>query len=396
MSQFKFRPLFSLVIFQLLVGCLPNQDRTPFPIDNPIPEVEDQTSESPTLTSEPPGTAAPFPTVTPADPTGTQAPIEPTATKIPEPTEPPYTTILFTGQIVPGRCVQAEVDRIGSAEYIFADIAEILTAPDLTVGTLNAALSDFPPSTGCVDTFVLVGGSIHADAMAAAGFDVMSAATNHIKNCGFTSCGDRAFFDTLENLERVGIQSVGAGANLQEASKPLILTVNGVNFAFLSLGQIEPLAFAGPDTPGIGVLSVEALQAGIAAAKEIADVVIFLPHWGPEYSHAPNPSQLALAAAAVDAGADLIVGNHTHYIQAYGNMGGVPVFFGLGNFVFDQTQERARQQSILVRVLFQGKDLLSYEILPVTVDRNGKVQAADELEAMEILNNLTQYNDRIP
>jgi hypothetical protein len=137
------------------------------------------TTFTPTLTSTPERTA-----------TSTQAPTE---TDEPEPTPLPETNLLFTGVIVPARCVQAAIDARGDSNYLFARVRDLISQADLAIGTLNATISDYPPRTGCVFTYVLVGGSSNADAMAAAGFDVMSVATNHIKNCGLSNCGDRAF-----------------------------------------------------------------------------------------------------------------------------------------------------------------------------------------------------------
>ena len=332
---------------------------------------------------------------------------ERTATPLPAAAETPEQTVdssgeqkpsillAFTGQIVPGRCVQAEVDAHGSADYIYEDVSDILTQVDWAIGTLNAALSDYAPQTGCVETFVLVGSSNNADAMADAGIDMMSVATNHIKNCSLTNCGDIAFFDTLDNLNRVGIVPVGAGINLEEASRPVYVEIRGITFGFVSLGEIEPLAFAGEDSPGIGILTEDTLVAEITEAKENADVVIFMPHWGPEYTHKPNPIQLRFAKIAVSAGADLVIGNHTHYIQGYEMLNGVPVFYGLGNFVFDQTQERQRQQSVVLRVHFEGDEFVTFELIPTINEKNGTIHIANQNEAVEIFKYLRETNEGI-
>jgi poly-gamma-glutamate synthesis protein (capsule biosynthesis protein) len=247
-----------------------------------------------------------------------------------------------------------------------------------------------------VRTYVLVGGAENADALADAGFDAMSVATNHIKNCGLTNCGDRAFFDTLENLKRVGIATVGAGANLSEAEQPLVLTVNGVRFGFVSLGQIEPMAFASEDQPGIAILTEESLRAAIMAARQAADVVIALPHWGPEDVPTPNWSQRALAQAAVAAGADLVVGNHTHVVQAVQEIQGAPVFYGLGNFVFDQTWALDHMQGVILRVRFSGRELLDYELIPTHVDGDGAVHLAGPEEAAQILERIESVSRGLP
>jgi len=101
--------------------------------------------------------------------------------------------------------VQAAIDASGNPDLPYEEVSALITQADLAVGTLNATISDYPPHTGCVPTYVLVGSAANADALARAGFDVMSVATNHIKNCGLTNCGDRAFLDTLDNLRRVEI-----------------------------------------------------------------------------------------------------------------------------------------------------------------------------------------------
>jgi len=320
----------------------------------------------------------------------------PTSTLEPFPTPVPHITLLFTGVIVPARCVQAEIDARNNASYVYDNVRQLIQGADLAVGTLNATLSDYPPHTGCRYTYVLISDARSAVAAGEAGFDVMSVATNHIKNCGLTNCGDRAFFDTLDNLRRVGILPVGAGKDLAEAMQPVVVEVNGVRFGFVSLGQIEPIAFASQDSPGIAVLNEENLRSAIAAARRVSDVVIAMPHWGPEEASMPNWSQRQLARLAVEAGADLVVGNHTHVVQALEEIEGVMVFYGLGNFVFDQDWARDHQQGVILKALFEGKRFMSYELIPTHVDGDGRVHLADAEEAAEVLARITEVSRSLP
>ena len=78
----------------------------------------------------------------------------------------------------------------------------------------------------------------------------------------------------------------------------------------------------------------------------------------------------------VDAGADLVIGNHSHVIQGMREIEDIPVFYSLGSFVFDQDWSVKTQQGIVVRVTFQGTELLGYEVIPVHIDGNGHVQVA--------------------
>lgn len=342
-------------------------------------------------------TLAPTPTHTPIHPTVTITQTSfPSSTPTFTNTPIPRTTLLFTGVIVPARCVQAAIDaNNGNADYIFDEVRQVIQNADVAVGTFNATMSDYAPRTGCKFTYVLVGGSSNADALERAGFDVMSVATNHIKNCGIGDCGNRAFFDTLENLHRVGIRPVGAGANLEEAMQPVVINIHGVRYGIVSLGMVETMAFADEDIPGIAVLNDENLRSAIAATRQISDVVIVMPHWGPEDSPDPNSYQLDFAQVAVDAGADLVVGNHTHVVQAIQEINNIKVFYGLGNFVFDQSWDLAHQQGIMLLVTYEGTRLVEYELIPTHVDKDGTVHIADESEATEILARIQEASNKL-
>lgn len=340
--------------------------------------------------------------------TETPSPISPTfpapaATPRPSPTPsptmppaPPRTTILFTGNIVPARCVQAKIDATGNADYPYEEIRDVIRGVDLAIGTLNATISDVTVPTGCVNTFLLVGRSANAAALANAGFDAMSVATNHIKNCGQPGCGDQAFLDTLDNLVKASIRPIGAGDNLELALAPQVFEIKGIRFVFISLGELESSTFATADRPGIAVLDEVNLQTALRAAQEMGDVVIALPHWGPEYSLTPNYRQLRFAQQAVDGGADLVVGNHTHTVQTIDLIDGIPVFYGLGNFMFDQAWSRETSQGLALIVTFEGTEFVDYELVPVHTDRDGRVHLADPVEADEILTRVLEASQNIP
>jgi poly-gamma-glutamate synthesis protein (capsule biosynthesis protein) len=325
------------------------------------------------------------------------ATILPTETATLQP--PPQITLLFTGVIVPARCVQSAIDARGDGNYIYDEVRETISSADLAVGTLNTTLSDLSTHTGCIETYVLVSDSRSASAATLAGFDMMSVATNHIKNCAGASCADnynRAFIDTLDNLRANNILPVGAGMNQAEALQPVVAEVQGIRFGFVSLGMVEPMAFAGEDTPGIAELTGENLFSSIVAARQAADVVIVMPHWGPEDTSDPNSYQLRFAQVAVTAGADVVVGNHTHVVQAIQQINGIDVFYGLGNFVFDQTWDLAHQQGVMLLLHFSGTDYTGYELIPTHVDGDGTVHIAGPDEAAEVLQCIEAASEKLP
>jgi poly-gamma-glutamate capsule biosynthesis protein CapA/YwtB (metallophosphatase superfamily) len=342
-----------------------------------------------------PSTATPTVTISPTA-SVTASPLPPSLT--PTATTPPITTLLFTGIIVPSRCVQAALDANGNPDYPYEEVKDIITSADLAVGTFNSVMSDQVEHTGCVWTYQLVGSPDNADAMRRAGFDLMSVATNHIKDCGLMKgwC-DTTFFDTLDNLKRVGILYAGAGKNLAEALQPVVVTINGVKFGFVSLGdsKMDDSVFASEEHPGIAYLDEANARIALAAARAATDVVIALPHWGSEDNLLPNWNQKMQAQMLAANGADLVVGNHTHVPQAYQTIAGVQVFYGLGNFVFDQWLADHRQGIILL-VRFQGTRYLGYEMIPTHVDQDGRVHIAGAEEAAEILQRVDGASATLP
>lgn len=368
-------PFFNIILLAiLLTACqsaiTPSQD-IPTATE---PVITPSSTLSPTTT--PPQSPSPSPS--------------PEPTRSPTPTSIPVTTLLFTGNIVPARCVQARIDAASDTDYIYAEVKEIISQADIAVGVFNGTMSEFPTHTGCVPTYILVSSPNNADAMQRAGFDIMNVATNHIKDCGRADCGDRAFFDTLENLDRVGILTVGAGNNEQEALQPVVLTVNGVRFGFVALSQLaQGGVFAAEDKAGVAELTSANIIAAVEAAKQAADVVIFMPHWGPEDASSPTWIQRDLAHEIVEAGADVVVGNHTHVVQGLQEIDRIPVFYGLGNFVFDQWQ-RDHQQAVILKLMFQGREYVGYEFIPTRVEKNGTVHVADAEEAAVILERIDQ------
>jgi poly-gamma-glutamate synthesis protein (capsule biosynthesis protein) len=119
-----------------------------------------------------------------------------------------------------------------------------------------------------------------------------------------------------------------------------------------------------------------------------------MPHWGPEDQSTPTWVQRRLAQKIVAAGADLVVGNHTHVVQGYQMLHGVMVFYGLGNFVFDQDLND-HQQGVILIVRFAGKQLLDFDLIPTHVAEDGRVSLAEESEAAEILQRIEMASQNL-
>ncbi len=193
------------------------------------------------------------------------------------------------------------------------------------------------------------------------GVDIVSLANNHAYDYGET-----ALLDSLDVLKEAGMPYVGAGRNLEEAAKPVYFIINDIKIAYLSATQIERLD--NPDTKGAtddsaGVFrcwNPEGLLEAVKAAKENSDFVVVYIHWGTENTEQLDWAQLDQAPKIVDAGADLIIGDHPHCLQPIQYVDGVPVVYSLGNFWFNSKQV----DTCLVKAAIDGNGLKSLKFIP--------------------------------
>ena len=198
-----------------------------------------------------------------------------------------------------------------------------------------------------------------AEAYKWAGFDVMSTAGNHSGDWG-----PEGVIDTVETMEKLGMRSIGSGRDLRKAREPAIFEKNGVRVGFLGYASvILPQYWATDEQPGVAPLRVstfyepyeyqpgcpariitipfpddmEAMDRDIRQLRERVDCVVVSHHWG--VHGVPKPLaqyQITVARAAVEAGADVVLGHHTHCLQGIEVLGTATrpavVFYSLGNF----------------------------------------------------------------
>ena len=168
------------------------------------------------------------------------------------------------------------------------------------------------------------------------GVDIVSLANNHAYDYG-----PDALIDTIDTLNDAKLPFVGAGKNIEEARKPAYFHANGHIISYVSATQIE--RYGNPDTkeatedsPGVlRTLDPKSFVPTIEEAAGNSDFTVVYVHWGSESTDLVEQSQRDLAKAYVDAGADLIIGDHSHCLQGIDYVDGVPVFFSLGNYWFN-------------------------------------------------------------
>ena len=194
------------------------------------------------------------------------------------------------------------------------------------------------------------------------GVDLVSLANNHCYDFG-----EVGLLDTLDTLQQDGIPYVGAGRNLEEAAAPVYFISGGMKIGFLSATQIERLD--NPDTKGAteetaGVFRCwdpAKLLAVVEETRKNCDFLVVYIHWGTENVAEADWAQLDQAPKIAQAGADLIIGDHSHCLQGIQYFGETPVFYSLGNFWFNSKT----LDTCLLKVTLADSKIESMTFIPV-------------------------------
>lgn len=260
------------------------------------------------------------------------------------------------------------MDRDDYAES-FVETRDVLRAADIVFGQLETSFATSGVRAPQARHAVLARPD-GADALAGAGFDVISMAGNHVLDWG-----NEAFFETRANITRTGMQVVGAGATIAEARAPVSITLDdGTRVAILAYSSILPQDYwATERRPGCAPMrafthyeqiehdqpgtparihswphgeDLAAMEADVRAAKSTHDVVVVSHHWGIHFVRATLADyQRCVARATIAAGADAILGGHAHILKGCELIDGRPVFHSLCNFATDLRMDAAHAAS---------------------------------------------------
>ena len=274
--------------------------------------------------------------------------------------------IVAVGDIMPGGVLSGV-----NSMYMSDSIMEILQSGDIRVGTLETAIGNDP--TFNEEKMIRAKDVIHTlDAdltkLKHLGVDLVSLANNH-----FFDLGVNGATHAIDLLDSMGIKHVGAGRNLAEASRPEVMDVNNMRIAFLAfcecdVDRIGWCPIATDDAAGVNPLQLDHVITEIVECKGKFDYVVVIPHWGKEGQIAPTDHQYKIVQKMVDAGADLILGSHTHCVQPILQTKGATVVFSMGNFLFPDRLVAPPRST------YYPKEPIDWNSLPV-VDRYCFVEA---------------------
>lgn len=249
-------------------------------------------------------------------------------------------TIVFTGDVMLGRSVNTRIQKYADPTWPFKNISSLLSEADISIINLES-----PFISGCRPTdkgMVFCADPKSIFGLVFAGVDIASLANNHINNQG-----QKGIDETISILKNNGITPVGLG-------KPEFNTVKNTQLAFLSFSDLPQI-------------DDQEVIKQISEATRSADLVVTTFHWGAEYQKNPTSRQIFLAHLAIDSGADIVVGHHPHWTQTEEIYQGKPIYFSLGNLIFDQMWSEKTRLGQILRVTYQDKKLIKKELIPIKI-----------------------------
>jgi poly-gamma-glutamate synthesis protein (capsule biosynthesis protein) len=309
-----------------------------------------------------------------------------------------------TDPTVPFRRVTKE---LGEAALVFANLECLLADPPAEYTHHQVAFHRTREG--------FYAGPIAGEALKLAGFAGVGCANN-------VTYGEDAIRASLARLKELGIAVTGAGLNREEARRPLIIEKSGVRFGFMQRTSIfwPRGQAAGPLSPGVATLAAHtayqprvANRAGVPpiiltmadgaeldeyveelkALRPQVDILISSHHWGLRSEVLQYQKQIA--HAAVDAGADIILGHGVHDITPIEVYKGKPIFYGLGCFSFneghggrDSTSEAVNWLGLLARVTIEDKQVVQVTCVPVRHNETNEtliLSVTDERSEMDKL-----------
>ncbi|MFZ5391742.1 MAG: CapA family protein [Patescibacteria group bacterium] len=308
---------------------------------------------------------------------------------------PKTTNLLVVGDIMMGRFVGVKINRSGDPAHSFEFVQEYLSKPDITIAQLEAPISDGTALTG--EGMILVAQPETVEGLTKSGIDLVFLSSNHF--------GD-ALRDGMESnfqiLEKNDIQYVGAGRDENKAFSPKFIDKNGTKYGFISFVSIMPDSYgASGDIAGTAWIDLNSesdlsrVQTIISDTKKDCDLLFVNFHWGTEYTPDPTLQQIQFAHAAIDSGADLIIGTHPHVVQADEIYKGKYIIYSLGNFIMDQMWSQETTEGVLLPIQIYNKKIINIDLVPTQILDYSQVKILNKNEGKGILDRIFFAEEKI-
>jgi poly-gamma-glutamate capsule biosynthesis protein CapA/YwtB (metallophosphatase superfamily) len=263
--------------------------------------------------------------------------------------------VIAVGDIMLGGRATKPIREHGS-DYPFRAVAPLLERGRVVLGNLEGPLARHARRHDRNFSYRVDPELAHA--LKRAGIGVVTLANNHL-----VDCGRRGVTETLDALSAAGVARIGAGRSVEDAHAPWVVEHGGLRIGLLGYYWNRRCA-AREDAPGSAMDPPEALESDITALKRHTDRIVVTFHWGIPYERVPQVEDRLKARAAIDLGADAVVGHHPHVVQPFEVYRGKPIFYSVGNFTFGSGNSRG--EGLLLGFRFE-RDRTCVAVYPLYV-----------------------------
>lgn len=306
-----------------------------------------------------------------------------------------------TGSMIPARGVHYQLRQKWNSDFrrLFTSTKPLFDKFDYLSSTFEAPVNGKGNVDQCEHCFTFVGPDTFMDAVQYSGIDFFSMAANHVMDGGVAGMAN-----TQKRLNELGIKYTGGSTiNNDDAGKPVLVDIKGMKIAYLAFNDTPGVGeWAGENKPGAAVISdyvngqpqpnEARIKYFLQRAKDLnPDYVFVSMHWGwKEYDNKALPYTKTLKNLLIENGADVILGDHPHWVAEIEYAEDKPVFYSVGNFIFDQMWSIETREGMSIELNYVNKKLVNYRLHPHLLDLydNGTVQllTPDKKEYQDTLN----------
>jgi len=270
-------------------------------------------------------------------------------------------TVVLTGDILLDRGVRQVIERRGADHLFSPGVDSVLCSAQVVVGNLECPATKIEAPV--FKRFIFRGEPEWLQTLHRHGFTHLNLANNHS-----IDQGREGLMDTRRNIQRAGMVPIGAGATMNEAVQPVLLTESPRRVYLVPSLRLalENYAYL-PDQPCVSQEPMDSLLERVRMLKraDSTAIVIVSLHWGGEHTLQPVPRQRVEAHQLIMAGADVIVCHHTHTLQTIEEFRGKKIYYSIGNFIFDQAKP-LNSRACMVRLNIK-RDGFTVETVPIEI-----------------------------
>ena len=271
------------------------------------------------------------------------------------------TSIVFTGDILLDRGVRQVIEHYGVEHLFSRGVDSVFRSAQIVVGNLECPATHI--NAPVFKRFIFRGEPEWLHALRRHGITHLNLANNHS-----IDQGRKGLLDTQKNIRKAGMVPIGAGANMDEASQPVLLTSTPRKVWLVPSLRLplENYAYL-PNQPCVSQESMDKLLSRVRKLKKADStaIVVVSLHWGGEHTLQPVPQQRLEAHRLIQAGADVLICHHTHTLQTIEDYRGKKIYYSIGNFIFDQ-HKPINSRACMVRLNI-NRDGVIAETIPVQI-----------------------------